>query len=503
MTTVEIRGRIGPRALEDLLGTWANGGQSAYEALADRIRLLIIDGRLPTGTRLPAERELAETLGRSRTTIVSAYRQLRETGHLVSVRGSGSATMLPPTPLPAGPEPHDVVVDFARAAPAAISGLENVVERATRNIGTVLTKTGFDLVGSVELRERIAAHYAARGLPTSADEIMITLGAQHAIALVSRTLLRPADRVLVESPTYPHALDAFRGAGGRLVTTPVTTRGWDLDQLRDTLERVRPALAYLQLDFQNPTGASMPPDQRDDVIRAARRTGTVIVIDDTTADLDLGRGWTDVPFAARADTAVGGRSSGHAGGARSPRTHAAGQPAVITLGSLGKSVWGGLRIGWVRADGDVLRSLRAARAASDLGNPELEQLIACEVFDDYPALLERRIAQLRHQRDVLVGELRSRMPSWDVPVPDGGASLWVGLGAPISSTLALFGLTRGVHVIAGPRFGADGAFERFARIPYTLSAEDLVRGVHALADTARALPALPLPAGTTQLAEVV
>ncbi|WP_051425984.1 PLP-dependent aminotransferase family protein [Jiangella gansuensis] len=479
-----IRGRIGPRTLNDLLGTWDTGGQSAYEALADRLRLLIIDGRIPTGTRLPAERELAETLGRSRTTIVSAYRRLRDSGHLVSIRGSGSATTLPPAAAPpTHTGPLDRVVDLARAAPAPAPEMEAIVQRAASRIGAVLTRTGYDLVGSPDLRERIARHYADRGLPTSADQIMVTLGAQHAIALVARTLIRPADRVLVESPTYPHALEAFQVAGGRLVTTPVTTRGWDVDHLRATLERVRPALAYLVPDFQNPTGASMPPDQRDEVLRAVRRTGTVIVVDETTADLDLERGWTDVPLAARAE--------------------AHGHPSIVTLGSLGKSVWGGLRIGWIRADADVLRSLHSARYAGDLGTPELEQLVALEVFDEYPALIGQRTAQLRHQRDILVAQLKEHLPRWEVPTPDGGASLWVGLGAPISSALALFGLTRGVNIIAGPRFGTDGAFERFLRVPFSLGADELVRGVRALADTQRSLPAPPLPATTAQLADVV
>lgn len=461
-------GRIGPKDLTTLLGEWESPGQSAYQALADRIRLLIIDGRIPTRTRLPAERELADTLHKSRTTIVSAYGALKQTGHLVSLRGSGSVVALPHASSRPSTHTQTSLIDFARAAPAAISGLETIIQRATQNLPQTLSKTGFDLIGSRTLRERIARHYSAQQLPTHPDQIMITLGAQHAIALVARTLVRQADRVLVESPTYPHALDAFRISGGRLVTTPVTSDGWDHERLRDTFERVRPSLAYLVPDFQNPTGASMPPDQRDAVIQQARRAGTTLVIDETTVDLDLGRGWTDVPFAARAD------------GTR-----------TVTVGSLGKSIWGGLRIGWIRADDDVIGSLHAARAAGDLGTPELEQLVAAEVFDDYGALVQRRIAQLRHHRDVLVHELRERLPQWEVPVPDGGTSVWVGLGAPISSALSLFGLTRGVSIIAGPKFGVDGAFERFIRIPYTGHVDELVRGVHLLEDTARSLPALP------------
>ncbi|PZF85174.1 PLP-dependent aminotransferase family protein [Jiangella anatolica] len=472
-------GRLGPKDLRTLLGEWETGGRSAYQALADRIRLLIIDGRIPTRTRLPAERELADAIQKSRTTIVSAYRELRESGHLVSVRGSGSVVALPHAQEPPSARPQPAVIEFSKAAPTAIGGLEAVIQRAMSDVPRVLAKSGFDLVGSLVLRERIAHHYTERGLPTRPGQLMITLGAQHAIALIARTLVRQADRVLVEAPTYPHAIDAFRLSGGRLVTTPVTTSGWDGDRLRDAFERARPAVAYLVPDFQNPTGASMPPGQRDDVVRHARRAGTVLVIDETTADLDIERGWTDVPFAVRAD-----------------------DHHTVTIGSLAKTVWGGLRIGWIRADDDVIGALHGARAAGDLGTPELEQLVATEVFDDYTALVQRRTAQLRHHRDVLVRELRERLPHWDVPVPDGGASLWVGLGAPISSALALFGLTRGVSLTAGPKFGVDGAFERFLRLPYTGRVDELTRGVHLLADTARSLPVLP--AGQApQLADVV
>ncbi|HEU4652054.1 MAG TPA: winged helix-turn-helix domain-containing protein, partial [Croceibacterium sp.] len=89
---------LSARALETLLGDWRGDGGSAYRALADRIRLLVLDGRVPVDTRLPAERDLADRLGLSRTTVTAAYGELREQRLLHSVRGSGSVARLPGAP---------------------------------------------------------------------------------------------------------------------------------------------------------------------------------------------------------------------------------------------------------------------------------------------------------------------------------------------------------------------------------------------------------------------
>jgi DNA-binding transcriptional MocR family regulator len=462
MTTLGERGHLSAHALRGLLGEWENG-RGAYSALADRLRVLIIDGRIPDHTRLPSERELAEVLGRSRTTIVSAYRALRDSGHLTSVRGSGSVATLPPSYAPPG------LVDFARAVPPAVSGLDAIIAQVMAT-PAALDRSGYDLVGDPELRHRIAARYSARGLPTTADQVMVTIGAQHAIALVARTLIRRTDHALVETPTYPHAYEALLDAGARLVTTPVTSEGWDVDHLGDVLNRSRPALAYLIPDFHNPTGASMPPGERDRLIAHARRAGTILVIDETTADLNIDRPWDDGPFAARV-------TGGH--------------PPTVTIGSLSKSIWGGLRIGWIRASTDLINRFAAARPAGDLGTPQLEQLIAAESIRLLPELLPRRAALLREHRDLLTSRLRALLPEWDVPAVSGGLSLWAGLGSPISSTLALAGQARGLVINAGSTFSSDGTHERFVRIPFTAPLDDLDRGAQILADTWHALPALP------------
>ncbi|BDZ55153.1 hypothetical protein GCM10025870_22260 [Agromyces marinus] len=259
---------LSARALDTLIGDWRSGGGSAYRALAERIRLLILDGRIPVDTRLPAERDLAERLGLSRTTVTAAYRELREHRLLHSVRGSGSVARLPGAPaiLPAPPAAD--YLDFSKAALPALPWLPEVARAAVDDLPAHLGDSGFDPIGLPDLRAAIADRYTARGLPTSPEQIMVTLGAQHAISLLSRALVGRGDRALIEAPTYPHAYEALRAAGARLVTVATSSHdaGADgfgaADEASDLVRAIghaNPVAAYLMPDFQNPTGRSSAP----------------------------------------------------------------------------------------------------------------------------------------------------------------------------------------------------------------------------------------------------
>ncbi|WP_168705089.1 MocR-like transcription factor YczR [Gordonia paraffinivorans] len=462
MTYPTIGARMSARTLMNLVGE-LDPARPVYEALAERIRLLILDGRIPVGTRLPSERELAAASGRSRTTIVASYQLVRDAGYLVSRQGSGSRAVLPG---PGQDESDSRAIDFARAVPPPVDGLRDIFARMGERMVDALDGPGFDLVGNLSLREAIAERYTDRGLPTTADQIMVTIGGQHAISLVAHTLLGRGDIALVEAPTYPHAYDALKRAGARLITTPVTSAGWDVDRLVDALTGARPALAYLVPDFQNPTGASMPTEARARVAEAARSSGTALVIDETTADLDIDRPWDDGPFARHAK-----------------RVDATLGTGVITVGSLSKSIWGGLRMGWIRADTTVILRLAQARPAGDLGTPQMEQLLGEQIVRAMPELLARRRALLAEHRAALVRLLGERLPQWTVPFPDGGLSLWVQLDWPGSSALTSLCDVRGLSLVAGPKFSLDGAFERHLRIPFTSPIADLERGVDLLANS--------------------
>ncbi|MET0725781.1 MAG: PLP-dependent aminotransferase family protein [Leifsonia sp.] len=470
--------QLSARTLEVALGEWRAASVPAYRALADRIRLLVLDGRIPLDSRLPAERELADRLALSRTTVTAAYRSLREAGFASSRQGSGTIVCLPGVAVASLSIVGGGLLDFSKAALPSAPQLADAAVRAAAALPRHLGDSGFDPIGTPELRAAIADQYTARGLPTAPEQVMVTIGAQHAIALLARVLVTRGDRVLIEQPSYPHAFEAMRQAGARLVPVSVTSEaGWDETQLLQGLTASNPVLAYLMPDFHNPTGRSMPAELRERMLAVAARQGSIIVADETTAELDIDRPGTYRPLAAYG-------------------------PAVL-VGSVGKTVWGGVRIGWIRAERPLIRKLVAARASGDLGTPVLEQLIVTDLLrGDWSAIIEQRRQVLAAGRARVESALAERLPAWTVPHVDGGLSTWVGLGAPVSSQLTLAARQQGLLVAAGPRFGIEGAFERFLRIPIGYSDDETERAVDALALAWAGLARSPL-SEAGELADVV
>lgn len=177
---------ISARAASHLLTDWRAGTDApAYEALADALRVLVIDGRVAQGVRLPAERGLAAALGVSRTTVANAYARLRSDGFLVSVRGSGSVVHLPrdlvgrPDPERLGGVVEGDLLDLRKAALHAAPGIDEAVERAVRHVPAALAGIGYDTVGDPGLRAAIAARYTERGLPTEPAQVIVTLSLIH------------------------------------------------------------------------------------------------------------------------------------------------------------------------------------------------------------------------------------------------------------------------------------------------------------------------------------
>ncbi|ATO17278.1 GntR family transcriptional regulator [Micromonospora sp. WMMA2032] len=461
--TTQVRGV----QLARLLGQWhALPGRRRspdYAALAGAVRGLLADGRLPLGVRLPAERELAEALRISRTTVTAAYRELRETGHLASRRGAGSWTMLPGTHRVAStglwtPLDDRDMIDLGVAALSAPAQLVPAARAAAEDLPRYLGGAGYHPTGIIELREAVARGYTERGLPTSPEQIMVTSGTQHALDLVLRLALSPGGGVLVESPTYPNALAALAARRARITTHGLSDDGWDADLLLGSIRQTRPKLAYLIPEFHNPTGHLMAADLRERLVGAAHAAGTDLVVDESFVDLPLDG--TPLP----PPVAVFDRHS-----------------RVISIGGMSKPYWGGLRIGWVRASAPQVQRLAAARVGVDMASPVLDQLVAVHLLDQAPAIVTARRAQLAAQRDALVATLAERLPDWRVTVPCGGVTLWAELDGPISSALARAAEEVGVRLAPGPRFGLDGTLERFLRLPFTLPAAELVEAVGRLA----------------------
>jgi DNA-binding transcriptional MocR family regulator len=459
-----ILSRIGGRALADLLPELRTMPGPVYAALAHAITSLVLDGRIATETRLPSERELAAALRVSRATVTAAYDSLRADGYLASRTGSGSYVTVPAGSRPRNSlarwttrssEGADVLDLSCAALPAPPDLLQTAVANAATRITPYLLNDGYEPAGLPVLREAIATRFNARGVPTRPDQILVTNGALHGLDLLLRLLIGPGDRVITELPTYPGALDAVRANGGRLVPVPMAaTGGWQVDQLRATLRQTAARLAFLTPDFHNPTGALIPEADRREVLKIARQASTTIIVDESFVDLGFCPG---------------------------ERPMAAIDPTVITVGSLSKPVWGGLRIGWLRASTDLVHRLAALRTSIDMGGPVLNQVVAAEVFEHLDAIAADRIALLRPQRDALIAAVAEQLPGWRVTAPQGGLSLWIELPAPLSTPLAMLSAQAGVVLVPGSRFGVDGTLERFLRVPFTLPADRLVEAVGRLA----------------------
>ncbi|SDL00524.1 DNA-binding transcriptional regulator, MocR family, contains an aminotransferase domain [Nonomuraea jiangxiensis] len=419
-----------------------------YRALADAIRTRIMDGQIPVRLRLPAERHLAETLDVSRTTVTAAYDLLRERGYLESRQGSGSWTALPDPAMTADnpwlSTDGDGLVQLQVAAPPAPALLHAAMVEAVEDLPRYGMGNGYDPMGLPILRERIAAYHTARGLATRPEQIVVTTGSQHALQLVAGLLVGAGDPVLVESPTYPHAIEVMRHRGARIVPVGISHGGWEPDLLAGSMRQSGARLAYLMPDFQNPTGALMDDATRAAVVGAARRADTMVLVDETWTELAL----DDVPRTA-------------------PLAAFDTDNRVIGVGSASKLWWGGLRIGWIRATAALARRLAMYRSSVDIASPVLEQLVVVRLFDRLAETRAERRRTLRASRDALVTGLRTQLPEWTFTVPRGGGTLWVRLDGVGATPFAEAALTHGVRLAPGPWFGLEGTLESYLRLPYT------------------------------------
>lgn len=214
----------------------------------------------------------------------------------------------------------------------------------------------------------------------------------------------------------------------------------------------------------------MPRELRSHLITVLSAAGSHILVDETTAELTLSEHRLVEPFAAAAEL---------------PHQ----RDAIITVGSVAKTVWGGLRIGWIRAAGDLIARFEAARRVGDLGTASWEQAVAALALERYEDILEFRTREITARHRALTEQLAAHLPEWHASTAEGGVCLWVDIGEQRSSALSREAAKRGVRLTPGPRFGSPGVFERFVRLPFTLPEADLADAVGILRsarDSARA-----------------
>lgn len=460
------------------LSGWTSASSGPlYRRLAEAIRAAIRRGEMPGGARLPTERAMASDLSVSRSTVVAAYDLLRGEGWLDSRQGSGTWVRRQAAVVRFGEdrpgflgrstvsfraliEGPGETIEFTCAAlpagdlfdrPAATRALEDVASIARSAIG-------YEAAGHRPLRAAIADHLSRRwSLPTTADEVIVTTGAQQAIGLAATLYARPGEVVVVEDPTYLSAIDVLTSVGARLQPVPVGIQGVRPERLREAMLESQPRFAYLMPTFQNPTGVLMPERERREIAYLAQELQVPVVEDLTVADIALG----DEP--------------------PPPIGAFQGEVPVLTIGSLSKVLWGGLRIGWIRAPAQVIQRLARMKLVTDHGSSVVSQIVAIGLLGDFDALRAERRALVRERKELLEALLREHLPTWSWDPPAGGLSLWVRLPAGDAASFAQAATRAGVTIVPGPMTSVDGHFADRMRLPYVLDPAEMREGVERLA----------------------
>ena len=459
------------------LGVWSNGRGSLQQKLARGLMDVIRHGDIAPGLRLPSERSLADALRISRTTVVAAYDALREHGWLESRAGSGTwvcrespvvsaaRTSAQESALAASPllgllehRGDEDVVELALGTPLPLAELPaDQFTLPADEHAALLRDRGYYPFGLPALRQAIAFEFNRIGVPTDREQVLVTNGAQHAFMLCAMLALQRGDTALLEDPTYFGAIDACRAVGARIATVPVGPAGTAPAAIRARTTAAAARIVYLTTTFQNPTGTVMPVQARKDLARMVGELGVPVVDDRTMADLVLD-GSPPPPLAA----------------------YGPDQP-VLTIGSLSKLVWPGLRLGWIRAPEPIIQRLARLKSAMDLASPITTQAVAARLFGALDVVRALRRQQLKPRRDLLASLLGERIPEWTFRVPHGGLFLWVELPTGDAREFAQFAVRHGVVALPGSTLSADESHTTFLRIPFLAEPETLRRGVDRLA----------------------
>jgi DNA-binding transcriptional MocR family regulator len=429
---------------------WSAGPAPLYRSLAGAVVAAVERGDVPRGTRLPAERAAAAALAVARGTVVAAYDLLAASGVVERRRGSGTWVVDEDAPelrlheLAAGLRarqltrdtlPGGGVVDLALSVLPTPADLPRDAFRLdVAELDRVAHGHGYHPAGLPELRERLAALHCDNGVPTMPDQIVVTGGAQQAVALTARLLVHPGDVVAVESPTYPGAIDAYSRAGARFATVAGDAAGVLPDDVGRVLADHDPRAVYVVPSAHNPRGTVLPDHRRRALAALAEEHDTWLVEDECLAWAVYGLDGPPLPVAAH----------GH-------------DRRVLTIGSLSKVLWGGLRLGWIRGPAPAVARLGRLKAAADLGNCAVSQALTLGLFDRIPAIAAERRRQLAAGAETLCGLLAAALPDWQVRPPDGGLSLWVRLPGATGDAFAPVALRHGVRVLPGSAASPDEA----------------------------------------------
>lgn len=356
-------------------------------------------------------------------------------------------------------------ISFAGGLPAPeVFPVKEVAEAARR----VLRDSGPQALqyGATEgyrpLRELVAERMTRAGVPATVENVLITTGSQQALDLLGKILVDPGDRVLVESPTYLAALQAWNVYGAEYLEAPADDEGMRTDELEDLL-RSGPKFLYCLPNFQNPSGVTLTAERREELARLAVRYGVPIVEDDPYRELRFEG--DDLPRVIQHDARLRGDDP-YAGG-------------VVYLSTFSKTLAPGLRIGWVVAAPELIHKLTQAKQGTDLHTPTFNQMIAYDL--DRSGFLERHraviVREYRARRDTMLAALTDSFPegtTWTHP--QGGMFLWVRLPESVDTAELLpEAVARQVAFVPGAPFHPGGGGRNTMRLNFSNSSPDTIR----------------------------
>ncbi|MGH6690569.1 MAG: PLP-dependent aminotransferase family protein [Gammaproteobacteria bacterium] len=443
------------------------GHQPLHVRIESRIRRAILDGNLPTGSRLPASRVLSHDLKVSRHTVETAFGQLEHEGFLIRRRGSGTfvADALPerersplgiasgkggngPTPQAAGPaalsrrgatlsrlwlprfRPQSGVpgAAFTPSMPSLDwfprSTWERLMSRAIRRPGLEHWEYGA-CAGLPALREAIAAHVGAtRAVTCSADQVLVLTSGHQAVDLVARVLLDEGDLAWIEDPCYPTTALLLRAAGARVAGIPVDASGFDVALAERTHPGAR--LVYVTPSHQYPSGGSMSLQRRLALLEWARRADAWILEDDYDGDLR----YAGRPLAALQALDRAGR--------------------VIYTGTFCKVMFPSLRLAFLVAPPSLVDAVVAAKYALDAHTAKHAQAALADFIQEgyLASHLRRSISEYDERRHALLGELASLSDDLEVGPADAGLHLAAYLRRPLDACeIAAACATSGVRAL--------------------------------------------------------